>query len=845
MVVNSEGAKTGRFSVSKPNLSNVPKSAQGWMDIRKATAEDPVPEAIWPNLDGVIKAEVVTWEPTAANWAKFWKVAQDEVMVSVDTETDGLYPFKGNRICGVAAAYFDGKKIQAGYWNFRHRGHGKHEVTVEAAKKFPEEERKLLKEVKAKGKLTGYMCQGFKESAPVMRVGDLQAMVPVLERCVVAGQNYKFDQRFFWVDGLKLPARVIDSMLVAHLFNSGNRTFDVATNKYSSEKRSYSLAALGAEMGEEKLGDSIKEYMDRHGLKVEETGHAEVAHYVEEPYAVRDTVLVLRRLQWERERWLALNDPRLMEVFQVENNSSISFSMAEINGAKLDLPFISRSLKKLDSEMSDLERQIYKEAAKQIKALKWGKKFDILSGEQLWRILEMRGLKPLAFTPSGDPVTDEDALVTYNDEFCNLVHEYRLRHKVANTYLRPFAEKHADADGYLHPDFVIQGTVTGRISCREPNLQNIPRFERFGSRNTARGRTSSNTMMSGISTGQEFRKTKEETIETRRCFVPRSKDHTLFFFDYAQMELRIFAEYVQEKYFIENLAKGVDIHEMVARKIFPIFPESKAADGKLYEYLRQMAKQISFGLIYGMGVNKLALQLNVPVDEAVRSLEMLRRVHTEYDKKLAASCSALTMEEVEGMLEDHRVMTTSRQWDGLRALEREVQQKVTPKPLEAFLTAPERKMENFRYFYSAKTFMKEYHGQFPTIKQLSEGIKKAIGSRGYIFNKYGRRYFLPPDKAYVGVNRIIQGSCSDMVKHAQNRVYDLLRGTKTVSYFTNQVHDEFQMDIHDSEIATLVPKVKFIMEDFPEISVKMKVDVSCSKESWADKVDWAPAGESK
>lgn len=777
------------------------------------TDERPVPSELWPDMPGVRSASVVTWKPTVERWREFWKTALRFPIVSTDYETQGLRPFHGNRIVGVAASFYDGKKIQAGYWNFRHVGHPphswcyNHEQDMKVVKALERDEQVKLAKLKAKCvNCNREPCPGYEEEYPQLKVGELAAMHPVFKKCIIGGQNFKFDVKFGAQDDVPVPERVLDSMLIAHLWDEN--------------RRYYNLAALGKEIGEEKKGDSVKEHMTEHGLTADGHGHEQVPCSIEAPYAVEDTVIVLRRLQFERERWVAAADPKLMEVFQIENAMTPVFAKMEMAGMKLDIPFIREGIAQLEAEMEDLRDGIFKEA---------GREFDILSLDQLWLVLEKRGLKPIKLTPKDHKpsLTDFD-LGQYKDALCELVKAYRARSKMHGTYFKPFLETHADPDGFLHSDFFIHGTVSGRASCREPNLQNITRFEKFGTR------TRTGSIAQAIRQGVGKKEEEEYPhLEVRRCFIPRSRDHSLFFFDYGQMELRVFAEYAEEQFLIKALADGEDIHAATAMKVFPNFPK-KEDDEKLYGYFRQLAKQISFGIIYGMGVNKLSVQLDVPVDEAVRSIMMVQAAAAEgFDIKVATT---YTLEQLPKILEDHAVMTASRQWAGLGALGKAVSMKINPEPLEEFLFGdPERKAKHQKLISSARTFLNNYHKQFPKIKQFTKGIEGALSKRGYIRNKYGRRYHLPTDQAYVGTNRLVQGSSADMVKVAQWRIDRLLAGKKSI--LINQVHDEVQVDVHHSEL-DMVEKIRECMMHYPFLNVRMEVDVDYSHTSWADKHEW-------
>lgn len=791
------------------------------------TAERPIPVELWPDLKGVRDAKVITWKPTQKNWDKFWKMAVRFPIVSVDYETGdtllnpgvgGLKPFHGSRPCGVAACFFDGKEIQGGYWNFRHRGHEphmycvKHQDELKAIDKSEAVQAtldmgKILKRMEKCETCKKGECPGYVEEYPELLVEELKKMIPVFSDKIVAGQNFKFDSKHGYAEGLPIPERVIDTMLVAHLFNEN--------------QRGYNLDGLGKEIGETKKGDSVKDYMNEHDLDIAKTGHAQVPCEVEAPYAVMDTVIVLKRLQFERERWQALDDPKMMEVFQIEMAQTPVFARMEANGMKMDREYIRRGIEVFEREMKEIEDAIHKEA---------GAKFNVLSTDELWVVLEKRGLKPISLTAKGHKpsLTDQD-LGQYKDAVCNLVKAYRSRNKMWGTYFKPFLDTHMDANDVLHSDFFIHGTVSGRISCREPNLTNMTRFERFGTR----GRTGSvaQAIREGVGLKEEL---EFPNLEVRRCFIPRDENYSLFYFDYGQAEMRVFAEYSNEQFLIKALTEGLDIHAATASKVFPNFPK-KEDDKKLYEYFRQLAKQISFGLLYGMGVNKLSVQMDVPVDETVR-LVLIAKAWVAEGKSLKA-VSAYTLQDLDKVLEDHRVMTTTRQWAGLGALGKDVSRKINPEPIEAFLFRgdPEMKKKYLRIETSAKTFMNNYHKQFPNIKPFIKGIERALGTRGYIFNKYGRRYHLTTDESYIGINRLVQGSTGDMVKLAQWRIDNLLKGKK--SMLLNQVHDELQFDMHHSEL-WLVPKIHEAMGHFPNLGVKMTVDVDYSHESWASKHKW-------
>jgi DNA polymerase-1 len=127
------------------------------------------------------------------------------------------------------------------------------------------------------------------------------------------------------------------------------------------------------------------------------------------------------------------------------------------------------------------------------------------------------------------------------------------------------------SDGRLHAEFIQAGSTTGRFSCANPNLQNIP--------------------------------TKSELGKNIRFAFTAGSGHVLASFDYSQIELRIAALLSQDEYFINVFKEGKDIHAAVAAKVFHVAPEDVTVE------MRRRAKVINFGILYGMGVTALRQNL--------------------------------------------------------------------------------------------------------------------------------------------------------------------------------------------------------------------------------------------
>ncbi|MBX3025522.1 DNA polymerase I [bacterium] len=156
--------------------------------------------------------------------------------------------------------------------------------------------------------------------------------------------------------------------------------------------------------------------------------------------------------------------------------------------------------------------------------------------------------------------------------------DYRALSKLKSTYLDALPEAVNPATGRLHTSFNQTGAATGRLSSSEPNLQNIP----------IRG---------------------EEGRRIRAAFVA-PPGSVLIAADYSQIELRILAHLSGDPALIDAFASGQDIHTRTAAEVFNVLPGLVSADQ------RRAAKVINFGILYGMGPQRLAGELGIPLAEA-------------------------------------------------------------------------------------------------------------------------------------------------------------------------------------------------------------------------------------
>ena len=236
----------------------------------------------------------------------------------------------------------------------------------------------------------------------------------------------------------------------------------------------------------------------------------------------------------------------------------------------------------LKEEIAALVEQIYASA---------GAEFNINSPAQLGEILfEKLGLPAGKKTKKGYS-TSADILEKIRDKhpIVDQVLRYRTLSKLNSTYVEGLAPL-IGADSRIRAHFQQTVTATGRISCTEPNLQNIPVRNDFGRL-------------------------------LRKVFIPRDADHVLVGADYSQIELRVLAHLSGDEALIEAFNTGADIHRATASRVFGIpYEEVTPLD-------RSRAKAVNFGVIYGMSGFGLSEELKISRKDAENYIEDYFRKH--------------------------------------------------------------------------------------------------------------------------------------------------------------------------------------------------------------------------
>lgn len=249
----------------------------------------------------------------------------------------------------------------------------------------------------------------------------------------------------------------------------------------------------------------------------------------------------------------------------------------EYEGVKIDKNSLDNFSKELQKLINQYTKKIYKTA---------GEEFNISSPKQLQVILfEKLGLTSGRKTKTGYS-TDARSLENLKGEheIIDMILDFRQVTKLKSTYADALPNLINPKTGRVHTDFNQTIASTGRLSSINPNLQNIPIRTEMGR-------------------------------EIRRAFVPRDKNHVLLSADYSQIELRIMASICGDEGLINAFKAGEDIHRNTAALVFMVNPEEVTAD------MRRKAKEVNFGILYGIGPFGLKTRLGVTQAHAKEIIE--------------------------------------------------------------------------------------------------------------------------------------------------------------------------------------------------------------------------------
>ncbi|MEJ2723506.1 MAG: DNA polymerase I [Deltaproteobacteria bacterium] len=368
------------------------------------------------------------------------------------------------------------------------------------------------------------------------------------------GQNIKYDALVLRRYGTELKGIHFDTMVASYVLNPS--------------LRQHNLDSLAQHF----LGHKMIPFSEVVGKGKGAGDFSEVDVETAMAYSCEDADITLRLMGVMEKK---LQSDMNQDLFHEMEMKLIPVLMdMEWQGIKIDVPFFKDMSKRFSGQLQAIEKEIYTEA---------GMEFNINSPQQLSFVLfEKLGLPVQKRTTKTKAYSTDvkvlNKLASLPYKIPKLLLRYRTLSKLKSTYLDALVKMADSSTGRIHTTFNQTVAATGRLSSSDPNLQNIP----------VRG---------------------EEGREIRKGFIA-DHGHVLLSADYSQVELRVFAHYSGDPAFLEAFSKGEDIHLRTASEILNLSVQDVTPD------MRRIAKAINFGIIYGMGPQKLSEELGIDLKTA-------------------------------------------------------------------------------------------------------------------------------------------------------------------------------------------------------------------------------------
>ncbi len=393
-----------------------------------------------------------------------------------------------------------------------------------------------------------------------------ESLGPILadESVEKVGQNLKYDLLVLGQADIPVAGPMFDTLVAAHVLDSTRMT--------------YKLDALAAEY----LNHRCIPIEDLIGRGKNQTTMNTIATDTVAPYAAEDADVALRLADVLADM---MEKQGLTKLFtDLEMPLVPVLTQMERTGILLDQRVLNRMAVELSKQADSLRDRILAAA---------GRPFNPDSPRQLAVVLfDELGMKSLKKTKTG-PSTNSSVLeqLAVEHELPALVLDYRKLTKLLGTYLKALGQFVLPRDGRVHGSFHQTGTVTGRLSSSDPNLQNIPI------------RTDQGKMI-------------------RSAFVA-PPGCVLLSADYSQVELRVLAHFCKDDTLRAAFEQGQDIHRAVAAEVFAVSP------GEVTPKMRAKAKTVNFGIIYGQGAYGLSVSLRISRTDAA---EFIKKYKARFPK---------------------------------------------------------------------------------------------------------------------------------------------------------------------------------------------------------------------
>lgn len=414
------------------------------------------------------------------------------------------------------------------------------------------------------------------------RIGGAIAGLLADESKMKVAHNLKFDMHFARQEGWQVRGPLYDTMIAAWLFDENRRIalkvraqqdlgrFDADEWEKKVDAHVLQLARFN------KIG--VKEYRNRHG-------YSQVPIPLCGTYGCFD-VEFTTQLFWLYERsGISSLYPR---IWNTEMGLLEALCDMEEMGMPIDVDYLEALRSSLTGILESLELKIQQQL---------GRRVQLGSDDEVRKLLLGLGCRLTKRTKKKALSVDREVLESFSSHHpvIPLIMEWRDADKIVSTYTNSILSR-LDNRNVLHADFQQVGTNTGRLSCREPNLQN---------------QSSDNNARAIKHTGKSLEDGGWDPWSVRRAYINRGPGWVRQFWDYSQIELRVLAFYSRDPVMMDAYLKGEDIHARTSQEVF----------GTVEKAMRRMAKIINFGLSYCMTDIGFARQAKIPQDQASQYLQ--------------------------------------------------------------------------------------------------------------------------------------------------------------------------------------------------------------------------------
>lgn len=692
--------------------------------------------------------------------------------VAFDTETTGLFPWKGARPFAVSFCHED----------------------------FTNEYYEWPVDPKTRQVMYEVDSDAYKRVREILEDDSLTKV----------GHNIKFDIRMMEFAGIQTygpgglvtaGGRFEETMFAAHAMNALEPAFDLKTlaKKYAyiedddqkelhrAVQRARRWAAI--HQPEWQLGDDY--HMDFWLPTCVHKEHAEDRLFPEsefnpttnEEYCVMDAIRTM--ILWKFYSDLMNDRPARRRTYDREIALwPVIYEMEKV-GVAISSRRTQKGIRKILVQKLKCEKTLYTYTRGKIK---------LGAGKDLCNFLygpESRGglgLPVTMRTPSGRPAMNQSALETHiSHPFVESLLKYRACDKSLSSFYQKFYAMSVPDDKFsdlrtLHADFRQVGPVTGRVSCRNPNLMNVT--------TTYSGR--------GIF-----------LIDARDPFVPR-EDCYWYCIDYKQLEVRLFAECAKEQVMIDAILSGRSIHWDVTNRVYG-GPDNPFA-------IRMGLRAVDWGS-----------------EEA--STDAVRNLWSQFGWKRGT----VSLEEARRCISD---WLKQHDWDVVETeasinKSNSVNQCKMVTFLKIYGGGPKSLSDMLKCDYrEAVEIMDTYDETFPDIANYIEETSNRALRDGYIVTLFGDEIPVPSDKSYRGVNYTIQGSAARLIKLAMIKCVKYIKQNDIRARMLLQLHDELVFEFHKKHaLARHLRALQRCMSDVAKgyVTVPIDTDIEIVRESWREK----------